>query len=186
VTSFPKRARRDDPNGHMVVQEMLEYLRDRFDTSVGAGSGSGIAGALGQPYANTTPVLSASGGGAPTIGNASNIISKRSIWGKTCHYYGRFTLGSTTSFGSGELYLTLDVPSLSNGVPSVIGTGWTYDVSTAQLMHTHAQIVAVNQVRFLSTATYYGTSVAVSGTIPFPMTWATGDEFAWHLLYETA
>lgn len=30
-TEFPTRARRDDRNGHMVVQSMLEFLRDQFD-----------------------------------------------------------------------------------------------------------------------------------------------------------
>jgi hypothetical protein len=30
-TEFPTRARRDDRNGHMVVQQLLEFLRDQFD-----------------------------------------------------------------------------------------------------------------------------------------------------------
>ena len=30
-TIFPTRARRDDPNGHMIVQQNLEFLRDAFD-----------------------------------------------------------------------------------------------------------------------------------------------------------
>lgn len=30
-TNFPLRARRDDPNGHMTVQTMLEFLRDEYD-----------------------------------------------------------------------------------------------------------------------------------------------------------
>lgn len=29
--NFPVRARRGDPNGHMVVQQMLEFLRDEVD-----------------------------------------------------------------------------------------------------------------------------------------------------------
>ena len=32
---FPQRARRDDPNGHMVVQNNLDFLRDEIDTVVG-------------------------------------------------------------------------------------------------------------------------------------------------------
>jgi hypothetical protein len=31
ATIFPKRARRGDANGYMVVQEMLDWLRDLFD-----------------------------------------------------------------------------------------------------------------------------------------------------------
>lgn len=33
-TEFPTRARRGDPNGHMVVQQLLEFLRDQFDKYV--------------------------------------------------------------------------------------------------------------------------------------------------------
>jgi hypothetical protein len=36
TTFFPERARRDDPFGHMVVQRMLEFLRDIFDKSLTA------------------------------------------------------------------------------------------------------------------------------------------------------
>lgn len=35
ATNFPVRARRDDPNGHMTVQTMLEFLRDEFDRQIG-------------------------------------------------------------------------------------------------------------------------------------------------------
>jgi len=31
ATVFPQRARRDDPNGHMVVQNNLDFLKDAFD-----------------------------------------------------------------------------------------------------------------------------------------------------------
>lgn len=35
TTTFPQRARRDDPNGHMVVQQNLEFLRDTYDSAQG-------------------------------------------------------------------------------------------------------------------------------------------------------
>lgn len=35
ATIFPQHARRDDPNGHMVVQQMVEFLRDEFDQELG-------------------------------------------------------------------------------------------------------------------------------------------------------
>lgn len=35
TTTFPLRAKRDDPNGHMIVQQMLEFLRDAYDTYIG-------------------------------------------------------------------------------------------------------------------------------------------------------
>ena len=34
-TVFPQRARRDDPNGHMVVQNNLDFLKDAVDEVVG-------------------------------------------------------------------------------------------------------------------------------------------------------
>jgi len=33
--TFPTRARRDDPNGHMVVQQNLEFLRDEVEKLIG-------------------------------------------------------------------------------------------------------------------------------------------------------
>jgi hypothetical protein len=35
-TAFPQTARRDDQQGHMVVQRMLWYLRDTFDKNAGS------------------------------------------------------------------------------------------------------------------------------------------------------
>jgi hypothetical protein len=34
TTEFPERARRGDTNGHMVVQDMLYFLRDAFDSFI--------------------------------------------------------------------------------------------------------------------------------------------------------
>ncbi len=34
--TFPTRARRDDPNGHMVVQQNLEFLSNEVDKIVGS------------------------------------------------------------------------------------------------------------------------------------------------------
>lgn len=43
TTEFPKRARRDDPNGHMIVQDNLLFLRDSLDeTSAKISQGSDI------------------------------------------------------------------------------------------------------------------------------------------------
>lgn len=35
ATNFPKRARRNDPKGWMVVQDNLDFLRDQFDALLG-------------------------------------------------------------------------------------------------------------------------------------------------------
>jgi hypothetical protein len=35
ATIFPQRARRDDPNGHMVVQNNLDFLKDVVDGIIG-------------------------------------------------------------------------------------------------------------------------------------------------------
>jgi len=52
-TPFPVRARRPDPHGHMVVQSMLEYLRDRFD----AFTNRLIHGSVTVPQPTTTLVV---------------------------------------------------------------------------------------------------------------------------------
>jgi hypothetical protein len=52
-TNFPVRARRDDPNGHMTVQTMLEFLRDAFDKHVGKFA----SGSVSIPNGQTTAVV---------------------------------------------------------------------------------------------------------------------------------
>jgi hypothetical protein len=46
-TEFPTRPRRGDRNGHMVVWQMLQFLRDQFDkftASVGRGTSTVLQG----------------------------------------------------------------------------------------------------------------------------------------------
>jgi hypothetical protein len=48
--NFPKRARREDARGHMVVQENLDWLRDKVDPLVDVATGPpGPAGPSGPP-----------------------------------------------------------------------------------------------------------------------------------------
>lgn len=52
-TNFPIRARRDDPNGHMTVQTMLEFLRDAFDKF----AGKFVSGSATLPSGQTSVVV---------------------------------------------------------------------------------------------------------------------------------
>lgn len=54
TTNFPERARRDDPNGHMVVQRMLEFLRNKYDAAGGVPGPAGPQGPSG-PQGPTGP-----------------------------------------------------------------------------------------------------------------------------------
>lgn len=65
TTTFPQRARRDDPNGHMVVQNNLDFLRDAFDSTLAKFKSDSVTIGVGA----TTVVVTHS------LGIASNAVA---------------------------------------------------------------------------------------------------------------
>lgn len=54
IVHFPTRARRDDPNGHMTVMEMLEFLAGEFQGAVAAEAYGSVTVANGATTASVT------------------------------------------------------------------------------------------------------------------------------------
>lgn len=114
-----------------------------------------------------------------TVGNAT-VSAKYNQIGKTVHYTGRITLGSTSSVG-GSFVVAL--PIANNGFETY---GWARitDAGTAYL----TSAISMGSVNFgftvLSTSTNYSFQSNVTSTVP--MTWTTGDEVNWYITYEAA
>jgi hypothetical protein len=134
-------------------------------------------------YTAYPPTFTATGGGAPALGNAT--VSARYLQiGKLVHAYGTLTLGTTTSFGTGTLGLLLPVTAAQG---AVWGQGEGVDLSTgnrAELVV--AQLTDLAHMQFIGQTTFNGAGAGVSGTTPFPWSWATGDTLSWNLFYEAA
>lgn len=103
--------------------------------------------------------------------------------GKTVHYRGYFTLGSTTSKGS----------VIAVSVPVNIKTGSTaYPLTVAYLdaggtryignIKTNSSTTIVIQA--INTAGTYASATSVTSAVPG--TWATGDAFSFNITYEAA
>jgi hypothetical protein len=138
---------------------------------------------LSGPYTTYTPTLTATGGGTPLLGNAT-VIARYLQIGKLVHAYGSLTLGSTTSFGTGTLELALPVTAAQ----SVLwGHGEAVDLSTGnRALLTVEAITDLAHMQFVGQTTFNGAGTGVSGTTPFPWSWATGDSLSWNTTYEAA
>jgi hypothetical protein len=105
------------------------------------------------------------------------------------HYYGIFTLGSTSAV-TGTPLPSLPINSstdFANNASMPYGTIMFNDVSTTQVFNG----VLVSNVtatfaasRIANTASTYSVVTGLSSTIPF--TWATGDKIMWNIYYRAA
>lgn len=146
---------------------------------------------IGQMFGSIQPVdhtlvLSASGGGSPTVGDGVSTARYSSI-ARRVHYFGKLTLGSTTNFGTGTLLLSLPEAVGSAG-GDMLGFGEAYDDSTGNraFLHAHSNSgFGSTTFQFIGTSAFNGAGAAVSGTSPFPWAWASGDILYWNLLYES-
>lgn len=110
-----------------------------------------------------------------TLGNGT-IVSRYKLNGKTCHYTGILTLGSTTSFGGSALALSL--PFARQGTVSIVGPAILIDVSAG----TGGYRVAAVLESGTSAMIFVFDGGAIFSTTPF--TWAAGDIVRWNLTYE--
>jgi hypothetical protein len=75
-TEFPTRARRNDRYGHMVVQQLLEFLRDNYDRF----AGSFVQGSTTVPQGATTIVVTHGLGAAIYVATASPTVNPGGNW----------------------------------------------------------------------------------------------------------
>lgn len=133
-------------------------------------------------YSTYTPTLTADGG-SPIIGNG--VLSGRyRKEGRTCFVEVSLQLGSTTNFGTGNIYLSLpDTMRTPSPTRQAIGIIECYDASAAI-----PYVGAVIPVTPWSKAIFYASGIAnpVSGGNAVPFTWATGDVLSFSARFETA
>jgi hypothetical protein len=141
-------------------------------------SGSQIESA----WTSYTPVWTASGTN-PVIGNGT-IEGYYKLIGKTCFVRGNIAMGSTTTFGTGEWYVSMPVTAVhADAILMTVtlldnGSAW-YNATMAggrAGFNTKAPMQYVNIAN--------GTASDVNPTQPF--TWTTSDRFIWNGSYEIA
>lgn len=162
------------PNTSPTGDGFIGFDRTGEDLQIGDGTNSQVihVGA----YTSYAPTLT-----NVTVGNGT-LSSKYTVVGKQVHYYGFFTLGSTSSI-TGIIGVALPVTAISQAI----------GISAARLLETGVnsvmgQIFFAALTRFdiyaIGAASTYAGWAATSSTVPF--TWGTGDQFSWNVTYEAA
>lgn len=139
------------------------------------------AGEIGAAWAAWTPTMTADGG-SPAIGNGT-LNAKYLQIGKTIHFKISLTFGSTTSFGTGAVYLS---PPISNATDfntnSPVGTAFMRDNSTTNKL---AGVIVLNSGKLGFYSNMSLTALAATGAAS-PWTWATSDTLYASGTYEAA
>lgn len=128
---------------------------------------------LSNAWSTYTPVWSSSGT-QPVLGNGT-ITGRYQQTGKTAMAYGKLTIGSTTTFGTGSYRVS--VPIAASSTDNAPGPLWIFDSGTASRSGTS----------FWVTTTTLWLTAAASGDITAtnPQTFAINDIIAWFAMYET-
>jgi hypothetical protein len=118
----------------------------------------------------------------PVIGNGT-MTGQYKVIGKTCFVRGNIVMGSTTTFGTGEWYVSM--PFTASNADAILMTVNLLDQGSAWY---NAVLNGARAGFNYKTAIQYqavgGTANDVNATQPF--TWATSDRFIWNGSYEIA
>jgi hypothetical protein len=140
-------------------------------------NGSDISSAW-IPYTPTWTAASTN----PVIGNGT-ITGQYKVIGKICFVRGNIAMGSTTTFGSGEWYVSM--PFTASHADAILMTANLLDNGTAWY---NATINGARAGFNYKTAIQYqavgGTANDINATQPF--TWANSDRFLWNGSFEIA
>ena len=131
------------------------------------------------PWTTYTPALTSSGT-APAAGNAVFLASYHQV-GKRVHVVTKVTFGTTTTFGTGVLYLGLPVAQSANMNGQVLGSAFAFDTSAPVNRVAIAFFDGTNQRVFFRGAT---DGALIGATAPW--TWANGDQLYFSGTYEAA
>jgi len=117
-----------------------------------------------------------------TLGNGTINYSRYSSSGSAVHYYGKVTLGSTSSI-SGAWEITLPLNCVSSGL-GYAGNASFFDTSAGNIFVGWLNLgvggAAAFRPRYLNTT--YASDLGASA----PFTWATGDALYWNVIYQKA
>jgi len=134
------------------------------------------------PWTSYTPVWTASSLN-PVIGNGT-ITGNYAVIGKTCFVRGNVAMGSTTTFGSGEWYISMPIPAIN--ADAILLTATLLDNGSAWYNATmvagRAGFNTKAPLQYVNISN--GTASDVNSTQPF--TWANTDRFIWNGSYEIA
>jgi hypothetical protein len=179
------------PSGSFGVWSHQKQLSGSYAVT-GSWSATSFTGSLtgsvnGAVIDNTawtsyTPVWTSSGT-APVIGNGT-ITGQYKLIGKTCFVRGNVAMGSSTTFGSGEWYISM--PFTASNADAILMTATLLDNGSAWYNATMAGARA--GFNYKAPMQYVnitnGTASDVNATQPF--TWANTDRFLWNGSFEIA
>jgi hypothetical protein len=130
-----------------------------------------------------TPIWTAASSN-PSIGDGS-LQGWYKVIGKTCFVRGNIVIGSTTTFGSGEWYVSM--PFTASNADAILMTANLLDNGTAWY---NAVLNGARAGYDYKTAIQYqaagGTALDVNATQPFTWSTTNGDRFIWNGSYEIA
>ena len=118
-----------------------------------------------------------------TKGNAT-IVSRYVKEGNFVHFWGRCTLGSTSSM-SGPLDINLPIPiTAASTIVDPVGTCNAYNGSLIYIGHPINLFGGDVRITWLVTSGTYATQADTGAGVPF--TWKATDYFMWNFFYEAA
>ena len=118
----------------------------------------------------------------PVIGNGT-IEGYYKVIGKTCFVRGNIAMGSTTTFGSGEWYVSM--PFTASHADGILMTATLLDNNTAWYNAIlNGARAGFNHKSAIQYQVVGGTADSITPTTPF--TWTTSDRFTWNGSYEIA
>ena len=187
-----------DSNGNQIIPQNIALTNVNTATITFPTAESGIAiaslGGVGTsaatasyvtPYetawAAYTPVWTAASVN-PVIGNGT-IQGWYKLVGKTCFVRGNVAMGSTTTFGSGEWYISM--PVTASIADSILMSANILDNTTAWYNATvNGARAGFNYKTAIQYQNVAGTTDSIDST--HPMTWTNSDRFIWNGSYEIA
>ena len=145
-----------------------------------AGLITGTGTSLGA-WTAYTPTL---GGTGWAIGNGT-AIARYCVIGKTVHVMCEVTMGSTTTFGSAALRITLPSGYGFASNSRFVCSGLARDVSASKYYAVLGEVISTTEVAFYShVASTTGELTGVISTAPY--TWASTDYIRFSMTYEAA
>jgi hypothetical protein len=166
-----------DVTGSVLVTGSLRVTGSIVSTGSVTINGSDITTA----WTSYTPTWTAASVN-PAIGNGT-IQGWYKLVGKTCFVRGNIVMGSTTTFGSGEWYVSM--PFTASHADAILMSANLLDNTTAWynalLNGARAGFNYKTAIQYQSTG---GTADSITPTAPF--TWTNSDRFIWNGSYEIA
>jgi len=132
-------------------------------------------------WVSYTPVWTAASSN-PSLGNGT-ATGQYKLIGKTCFVRGNIVMGTTTTFGSGEWYVSM--PFTASNADAILMTAQLLDNGTAWY---NAVLNGARAGFNFRTAIQFQTSSGVANDVnaTSPFTWASSDRFLWNGSYEIA